>query len=208
MTTNDKLIRVGLVGVSASNALAWANSTHLPALLQSPHYVIRGLLNSSVESARAAIEAHGLPETTKAYASIHDLSADPDVDLVVVSVNVAKHYEIAKPALEAGKDVYVEWPIGSNLEQSVELAELAKRKGVRTIVGLQGRQDPLLKVVRELIAGGRVGEVLNVNVHSSTPIIDGEELRGREYLSISEVCLQFFIFYFYFYFYFYFGGRG
>jgi len=185
-TTNNKLIRVGFVGISASSR-AWANATHLPALLQSPHYVIHGLLNSSVEAGRAAIEAHGLPKTTKVYTSIHDLSADPDVDLVVVSVNVAKHHEVAKPALEAGKDVYVEWPIGSNLEQSAELTELAKRKGVKTIVGLQGRHDPLPKVVQGLIAEGRVGEVLNVNVYSSIPLFDGEERRGREFISNSKV---------------------
>jgi predicted dehydrogenase len=47
------------------------------------------------------------------------------VDLVVISVNVQSHYSLAKPALQAGKDIFVEWPVGINLDEAEELTQIA-----------------------------------------------------------------------------------
>ncbi|KAH6677162.1 NAD-P-binding protein [Halenospora varia] len=79
------------MGISANSeswkdAGAWAITAHMPSLLQSPHYQIVALCNSSVEAARAAIRSRAFPESTKAYGSLDDLAADPDIDLVISSV--------------------------------------------------------------------------------------------------------------------------
>jgi predicted dehydrogenase len=108
-------IRVGFMGISADSeswkdAGAWVNTAHPPYLLSTPHYQVMALCSASIEAARAAIKSHNLPETTKAYGSPQDLASNQDVDLVVCSVNVKKHYHLIKPSL-AGKDV-VEWPLG------------------------------------------------------------------------------------------------
>lgn len=51
------------------------------------------------------------------------------------------------PALHAGKDVFVEWPLGASLAEAEEVTSLAKEKGVKTYVGLQARvQSAMLKV--------------------------------------------------------------
>jgi predicted dehydrogenase len=66
-------IRVGLIGLSGASAedyegTSWTPNAHLPFLTKSPHFEIVALLNSSAESARAAIEKYNLPsDTTKAY---------------------------------------------------------------------------------------------------------------------------------------------
>ncbi len=88
----------------------------------------------------------------------------PDVDLVAVCVKVPDHYDLTKAALEAGKHVYTEWPLGANLREAEELTALANRQGVRTIIGLQGRQDPGANYIKELVASGYIGEVLTANV--------------------------------------------
>lgn len=67
------------------------------------------------------------------------MAADPNVELVVVSVEVRKHYQLAMPALRAGKDVFVEWPLGVSVQQAKEMVRVAEEKGVRNMVGLQGR---------------------------------------------------------------------
>jgi predicted dehydrogenase len=54
----------------------------------------------------------------------------------VISVNVQSHYALAKPALQAGKDVFMEWPVGINLEEAEELARIARDKGVKAMVSL------------------------------------------------------------------------
>lgn len=65
-------VRVGLIGLSGTppdkyEGTSWAASAHLPYLTASPHYEIVALLNTTVESAKAAIERYKLPAETKAY---------------------------------------------------------------------------------------------------------------------------------------------
>ena len=75
------------------------------------------------------------------------------IDAVAVVVRVPSHYAPTKAALEAGKHVYCEWPLGRTTEEAVELAELARARGLTTAVGLQARVDPALMYLRELSRG-------------------------------------------------------
>jgi predicted dehydrogenase len=178
-------IRVGLLGLSDAKHMmragAWAVFAHLPALRALPNYEIVAISNSTVESARRSIAANGLPDTTKAYGSAEDLARDPDVDLVVVSVNVAKHYMLTKPALLQKKAVYVEWPIGATIAESEEMTELARENGVRTIVGLQARSDRLVLKVKEILASGEIGEIVSSTVTASTSYVPLRWIEGLEY---------------------------
>jgi predicted dehydrogenase len=163
-------IRIGFIGLSAT--MSWAVFAHIPYLKATSKYEIVALCNSSVSSAEAAIKAHGLPATTKAYGSPEDLAADPDVDLVVCSVRVDKHYPTLLPSIKAGKDVYCEWPLASNAKQAEEMLALAKEKGVKTVVGLQQHVSPTLKKIKEVIASGKIGKVLSSTFHG-TPLFFG-----------------------------------
>ena len=82
-------------------------------------------------------------------------------------MRVDNHYETTKPSIEAGKDVYVEWPLGSNLEEATELATLAREKGVKTMVSLQGRMSPVYLKVKALLAEDKIGKVLSSSVVAS-----------------------------------------
>jgi predicted dehydrogenase len=162
-------IRVGFIGLSSNkiDGLApgyWGNLAHLPHLLSSPDYEIVALANSSKEAAQKAVKAYNLPATTKAYGSPEEIADDPDVDLIVISVAVMKHYQLAKPALLAKKKVFVEWPLGASLAESEELAALAKENGVRTIVGLQARADPLVDKLKEILESGKIGDLTSSSV--------------------------------------------
>ena len=66
-------------------------------MLASPHYQIVAVANSSVESAQASIDAHKLGTSVKAYGTPSDIANDPNVDLVLVSVNVVHHYKYVLP---------------------------------------------------------------------------------------------------------------
>lgn len=141
-------IRVGIIGLSASPS-AWATLAHVaplrsPAL--SPYYTLTAVCTSSPESALAAARAHGVA-AEHAHSDPEAMARDPEVDLVVVSVKVTMHYALAMPALRAGKDVFVEWPLGNDLKEAEEMAAQAKEKGVKTIVGLQARYRPAIMKV-------------------------------------------------------------
>ncbi|RVX70375.1 hypothetical protein B0A52_05874 [Exophiala mesophila] len=166
----SKPIRVGLIGLSSTQtswAGRWAESAHLPYLVKSPDYTIIALCNSSVASAQKAITRHNLdPSKVKAYGDPVSLANDADVDLVVCCVNVEKHYELVKPVLQAGKDVYCEWPLAANLAQMNELASLAKANNVRTVVGLQERLGAYVPAIRSLLGDGpgQIGSLLSSNM--------------------------------------------
>ena len=83
---------------------------------------------------------------------------------MAVVVRVPSHYEPTKAAIEAGKHVYTEWPLGRTTAEAEELATLARAKGVHTAVGLQSRVSPALLYIKELIENGYVGEVLSCHV--------------------------------------------
>ncbi|KAL6411926.1 Galactose/lactose metabolism regulatory protein GAL80 [Ilyonectria robusta] len=129
-------IRVGLIGLSTSHFPepgCWAAFVHLPSILNSPDYKLVAIANSTVQSARNSIAAHGLPSTIKAYGSPEDLANEPEVDLVVVSVRVGKHFELTQPAILSKKSVFVEWPLGASLAEAQQLTELAQANGVKTM---------------------------------------------------------------------------
>lgn len=163
-------IRIGLVGLSKSAAVSWASVAHLPYLL-SPRgkvkYEITALCNSTVESAKKAVEAFNLSPTTKTYGDAAQLAADPDVDLVVCNVRVDRHHEIIRPSVAAGKAVFCEWPLASNLDQVRDLVYLAREKGGKTMIGTQARVSPVVAEIRQLLEQGRIGKVLSSEVRAS-----------------------------------------
>ncbi|KAK0381843.1 oxidoreductase family protein [Colletotrichum limetticola] len=184
-------IRIGIIGLSSTATTAWASSAHLPYLL-SPRgrskYTITALCNSSVEAAQRAVKAYNLPSSTKAYGSPADLAADPDVDLVVVSTRVDQHYDTAFSSVEAGKSVYVEWPLAQDAKRAGELADAARRSGARTVVGVQGRFAPSLLKVKEILEEGRIGKVLSSEVRAAGGSLDRNVLpAGLKYFTQREI---------------------
>jgi predicted dehydrogenase len=155
-------IRLGVVGLSSDES--WAGRAHVPALKAVPGYEIRALATSRQESAAAAAQRYGVPHF---YSDPAELVARPDIDLVVIAVKVPHHLALVDLALNAGKAVYCEWPLGNGLSEAEEMAARAKTKGVRTFVGLQGHASPPLRYIRDLIASGHIGDVISSTVVGS-----------------------------------------
>ena len=152
------VVRVGLVGASASPG--WSSVAHIPGLQAATGIELAAVCTSRPESALAAGEAYGVA----AFHDVRDLVARDDVDLVSVVVRVPKHYELVMAALEVGKHVFSEWPLGANLVEAKAMAARARSAGVITAVGLQGRHHPNLTYIKQLRAEGWLGQVVSVNV--------------------------------------------
>jgi predicted dehydrogenase len=149
-------IRVGIVG--ASPGKGFAAISHLPALQALPDFEIVAVCTSSQQSADAAAKHYGV---SLAFADPAKLAAHPDVDLVTVSVKVPDHYIPVMAAIDAGKHVYCEWPLGRDTAEAIRLRDAAERKGIRHAVGLQGQMSPAINYVKDLIADGHIGRVLS-----------------------------------------------
>lgn len=163
-------IRLGIIGLSGTNLSSWASVAHLPYLLSSrgrAQYQIVALCNSSIESARQAIETFQLSPGTRMYDSPADLAQDASVDFVACITRVDKHYKTIKPSIAAGKAVFVEWPLASNISQVRELAGLARKQGVQSVIGLQGFVTAPVTAVKRLLESGHIGKVLSSTVHAT-----------------------------------------
>src|SRR5438046_5047149 len=159
----DKRIRVGIIGANPDRG--WAAVAHIPALKSlSDDFEITTLSTSRRQSADAASKLFGVPV---AFDNHKDLVNRADVDVVAITVKVPYHLELATAALDAGKAVYCEWPLGNGLKEAQTLAALAKKKGVLAVAGLQARSAPAVAYVRELIKQGYVGEVLSTTLIGS-----------------------------------------
>lgn len=153
------VVRVGLVGADAAGR-GWGPAAHVPALRALSDVELAAVCTSRPESAAAAAETYGVP----AFHDVRDLVAQPGIDLVAVVVRVPRHREVVMPALEAGKAVFCEWPLGANSAEAHAMAALAAEAGVVTGVGLQGRNDPVLGHIRTLHDDGWLGEVVAVDL--------------------------------------------
>src|SRR3981189_1753136 len=152
-------LRLGLIGASVKGT--WAARSHLPAVQASADVELVAVCTTKADSAEAARQAYG---ARLAFDDWRKMIASPQVDAVAVVVRVPSHYEPTKAALEAGKHVYCEWPLGRTTAEAVELAAVAKAKGLVTAVGLQARVNPTVIYMKELIEGGYVGEMMAVHI--------------------------------------------
>ncbi|MGW9029523.1 Gfo/Idh/MocA family protein [Streptomyces sp. NPDC055722] len=169
-------IGVGIIGASRGG---WAALGHIPALSALPDYELRAISTTRRESADAAAREFGVPAS---FDNHRDLIAHPDVDLVVVAVKVAHHHALISEALEAGKAVYSEWPLGIGLEQAAVLAERARAAQVRTVIGLQARFAPVVRHARDLVADGYLGKILGTTLVGSGVAWVGETDRAHAYI--------------------------
>jgi predicted dehydrogenase len=112
----------------------------------------------------------------RAFQHLEDLLALKDVDAVLISTPEHSHSPILELAVKAGKDAYVEKPMGNVLEQarSARAAVLASQRIVQ--VGTQHRSEPHPRAARELVASGALGEVSKVEVEWN---YHGPRWRGR-----------------------------
>lgn len=113
--------------------------------------------SSSAEAAAAA-------DLTRALANVPELIADSEVDIVTVTVKVPAHLAIVKAAIDAGKHIYCEWPLGNGLAEAEEMAALARAKGLLGVVGTQAPFAPEIAYLKHPVADGFVGEVLSTTL--------------------------------------------
>lgn len=150
-------LRVGLIGANGR----WGPRAHVPVLKGLPQIALYAVCTAHADTAQAAAEKFGV---ARAYGDDKAMDADPQVEAALVAVRVPAHYVLTKNALEAGKHVYCEWPLGANTREAEELAALARKMKAHTMVGLQRRASPAYLHLRELVKEGYVGKVLSVNM--------------------------------------------
>ncbi len=130
---DEPAIKVGMIGLDTSHALAFTKILHDPAN-EYDAKVVAAVPQSSPDIESSVSRIDGYVETlskdfgVKMYDSIEAML--PHVDVVMVeSVDGRPHLEQARPAIEAGKPTFVDKPAAATLEDVVALFDLAKKHG-------------------------------------------------------------------------------
>ena len=156
-------LNVAIVGAGFSNSPdgreRWAIRAHLPALKALPDkYEVIALCTTRKETATTAARHFGVPH---AFDNVERMLQEVrEIDVVCVSVRPAIHHAVVMAALRAGKHVYCEQPLGLTTVEAEEMCELAKRQGVRTVVGHQTHYEPASLQMAELVRQGYIGRPL------------------------------------------------
>jgi predicted dehydrogenase len=156
-------LRIGFAGANADRG--WARDAHLGAIRALPGLSVQAV------SARTQAIADGAAEMFGAVSAYDDslvLARDPDVDIVAVTVKVPEHRAIVLAALEAGKHVYCEWPLGRDLAEAQEMAHAAREARVHVTMGLQGANSWAVRHAANLVQEGAIGRPLSLRVVSPT----------------------------------------
>src|SRR4051812_32881095 len=155
-------IRVGIVGATVTpGGSGWGANAHVPPLNALPDFELKAVCTAHEETAQASKEAFG---AELAFHDFEEMIAHPDIDVVAVVVRVPGHHSLVMSALEAGKAVFCEWPLGASVAEAEDMATLARERSLNTAVGLQARSDPTFMYARELVQQGHIGEVLSARM--------------------------------------------
>jgi predicted dehydrogenase len=157
----QKEIHVGIVG--ADTKASWAKVSHVPAINGLPGVRLAAVATRNKESAREAAQAFG---ADRWYSDPLAMIRDDRIDIVTVAVNVPAHRILVLAALDAGKAVYCEAPLGCSVAETEEMAHAVRSH--HTAIGLQGRHNPAVRRAAELVSSGRIGRPLSARIVSPT----------------------------------------
>lgn len=98
-------------------------------------------------------------EGVKFYTEYNEVLSDPAISAVALATPAVSHFEMAKVALEAGKDVFVEKPLAIHVKDGEELVKLAEKKQRVLMVGHILRYHPAILKLQQLIQDGSLGKI-------------------------------------------------
>src|SRR5690606_20618825 len=124
------IINAGIASYGMSGKLF-----HAPSLQAHPRYHLAAIVERHKDESRIKY-----PES-KLYRSFEELINDKEIELVVVNTPVQTHFDYAKAALNAGKNIVVEKPFTITATQAQELDDIAKGKNLFLSVYQNRRYD-------------------------------------------------------------------
>jgi predicted dehydrogenase len=164
-------VRWGILSVSGHYALR----IHQP-LSALPEARVVAIASRGKERAAEAAARLGIP---RGYGSYAELVADPEVEAIYIPLPNNLHAEWTCAALEAGKHVLCEKPLGMDAAQAMSMAALAKSKGLLLMEAFMYRFHPQWVRAREIVASGELGELRGIQSWFTYGNADPSNIRNR-----------------------------
>ena len=155
---NKKLI-IGLIGCGS-----FAQGTHLPLLLPNKNCKIKAIATKSQKTADICKNKYRPDYVTTNYKKI---LKDPDIDTVFIYTQHHTHARFAIEALKAGKNVYVEKPMGITYQECLKVHDMVRNTNLNYCIGFNRRYSPLIINVKKLIKERMNPLIINYRIASS-----------------------------------------
>ncbi|WGR63183.1 Gfo/Idh/MocA family protein (plasmid) [Paracoccus sp. TD-10] len=155
---SDKpVLRIGLIGTGFMGKAHVFGFASAQKVFDLPYQLELHTVADVTEAAAARAAADfGFAHATADWRS---MVADPEIDVIDITAPNALHKEMALAAISAGKHVYCEKPLAPLASDARQMADAAAAKGVKTQVGFNYLCNPMLRLAREMIAAGELGEI-------------------------------------------------
>jgi predicted dehydrogenase len=129
----------------------------VPHLRRSPHVELVAVCDTEVERARRHATTH---QIARYYDDVDRLLAEVDFDLLVNLTPMQFHAPVSRKGLEAGRHVWSEKPIATDLRQARELLELARARGLGLWAAPNSPISPAFRCMAAILAGGEIGRAV------------------------------------------------
>ena len=138
-------------------------TTYTTEMLKMPEkYKLVGMADPMSEKRKKYMRDFGLTEE-RCFADWKDILAKPKMaDIAIIATVDNMHYEPAMKAIELGYNLLLEKPVANTEKECVDIANAAKKKGVKVLVCHVLRYTPFYKKVKSIVKSGILGEVMSV----------------------------------------------
>jgi predicted dehydrogenase len=149
----------------------------IPAMQRGAHCDMVGIASRELEKAQAVAEQLSF---ARAYGSYEELLADPEIEAVYIPLPNHLHVPWSIRALEAGKHVLCEKPIGLTAAEGQELLDAARKHShLKVMEAFMYRHHPQWQRARQIVAGGGIGELRAIQSFFSYFNDDPDNIRNR-----------------------------
>lgn len=161
----NRPVKIAMIGVGAISGIYLQNITRVFRELELVGVcdLIPERAQKGAEYVKGEIGKGAQAREPKIYKDMYEAFDDPEVEIVLNLTRPYEHFEVTKQALLHGKHVYLEKPLGVDMEEADELIALAEEKGLR----LGGAPDTFLgagiQTARRLIDDGYIGDVVGAS---------------------------------------------
>jgi D-xylose 1-dehydrogenase (NADP+, D-xylono-1,5-lactone-forming) len=135
---------------------------------------VQAVASRDADRAAEFARRHGIP---RAYGAYEQLLADPEIDAVYIALPNALHLEWSRRALEAGKHVLCEKPLGRHPAEVAAAFDVAERRGRLLMEAFMYRHHPQTERLLALVADGSIGRLRLVRGAFSFPLHDPSDIR-------------------------------
>jgi predicted dehydrogenase len=149
----------------------------IPAMQSGKYCKMMAIASRNLDRAKAAAKQLGIP---KAYGSYKELLADPDIDAIYNPLPNHLHVPWSIKALNAGKHVLCEKPIGLTAAKAQELLEAAqKQPQLKVMEAFMYRHHPQWQRARQLVVEGKIGDLRTIQSFFSYYNADPDNIRNK-----------------------------